>query len=151
MLYSAYFTLIIEAIPPNFYTYHAGKAGAYIALEVILTLLLSVLTLGVGAATRIATITAKLALGAKNISKLNHAATALNTFINTMQGMIDVLKDYDKLVSKLIKRPLGTLKGKGNKTLTMTKLNIIRNGKCRLCQSDKHKTPKSHRGIVNYV
>ena len=151
MLYNAYLSLIIEAIPPNFYTYHAGKAGAYIALEVLFTIALSILTLGVGAAARITAVTAKLALGTKRVSTLNHASKALNTFVDTTKGMVDVLQDYDKLADKLIKRPLGSVKGKGNETLTMTKTNVKRSGKCRLCQSDKHKTPKLYRGEVNYV
>ncbi|MGN2719720.1 DUF4150 domain-containing protein [Aliivibrio fischeri] len=151
MLYNAYLSLIIEAIPPNFYAYHAGKAGAYIALELIFTIALSVLTLGAGAATRIATVTAKLTLGTKRISTLNHASKALTTFIDTTKGMVDVLQDYDKLADKLIKRPMGSIKGKGNETLTMTKTNVKRNGKCRLCHSDEHKTPKLYRGEVNYI
>ncbi len=151
MLYNAYLSLIIEAIPPNFYAYHAGKAGAYIALEVLLTIALSILTLGVGAAARITAVTAKLALGTKRVSTLNHASKALSTFVDTTKGMVDVLQDYDKLADKLIKRPLGSVKGKGRETLTMTKTNVKRSGKCRLCQSDKHKTPKLYRGEVNYV
>ena len=57
----------------------------------------------------------------------------------------------NQLADKLIKRPLGSVKGKGRETLTMTKTNVKRSGKCRLCQSDKHKTPKLYRGEVNYV
>lgn len=151
MLYNAYLSLIIEAIPPNFYAYHAGKAGAYIALEVLLTIALSILTLGVGAAARITAVTAKLALGTKRVSTLNHASKALNTFVDTTKGMIDVLQDYNKLASKLINRPLGLVKGKGRETLTMTKTNVKRSGKCRLCQSDKHKTPRYKRGELNYI
>lgn len=71
--------------------------------------------------------------------------------MDTTKGMVDVLQDYDKLADKLIKRPMGSIKGKGNETLTMTKTNVKRNGKCRLCHSDEHKTPKLYRGEVNYI
>ncbi len=151
MIYSAYFSLIFEAIPPNFYTYHVGKIGAYILLEVILTLILSVLTFGVGTAARISTIIAKFTLGTKKLSKLNHAEKALITFTETMNAMLETLHHYEKLVDKLINRPMNKIKGKANKTLTAIKYNIKRNKKCRLCLSDKHKTPKSFNGEVNYV
>ncbi|SGY92376.1 Putative uncharacterized protein [Moritella viscosa] len=151
LLYSAYLTLIIEAIPPNFYSYYAGKAGAYILLEVIFTIVISILTLGAGTAARIAAVTAKMALGTKRVSNLSHAEKALDTFIDTTKGLVDVLQDYDKLADKLIRRPLGTTKGRGNETITMTKANIKRDGKCRLCQSNKHRTPRYGRGELEYI
>jgi hypothetical protein len=45
-----------KAKPPNFYAYVSGKAGIYILIEIILFVVLSFLTLGVGTAARLTAI-----------------------------------------------------------------------------------------------
>ncbi len=154
LTYLTYLNLITEAIPPNFYSYYGGKAGTYIALEIALTSVLAVCTLGAGAAARIATLTAKFAAGArkvKTVKNLSHAAKALDTFIDTVKSMIDILSDYQQLAEKLLKRPLGKVKGKSATTMTMKKKNIERDAKCRLCHSKSHKTPRYKRGELDYI
>ncbi|MDF4350728.1 hypothetical protein P3435_23690, partial [Vibrio parahaemolyticus] len=99
-----YLNLIIEAIPPNFYFYYVGKAAAYIAIEVVLTIVIGLLTGPAGAAARIATVTAKFTMGVKKVGAVSHAAQALKTFTSTVDGLVDILPDYDKLAGHLALR-----------------------------------------------
>ncbi|TOK86637.1 hypothetical protein, partial [Vibrio parahaemolyticus] len=67
----------------NFYFYYVGKAAAYIAIEVVLTIVIGLLTGPAGAAARIATVTAKFTMGVKKVGAVSHAEQALKTFTST--------------------------------------------------------------------
>lgn len=150
--YFTYLNLIVEAIPPNFYFYHVGKAAAYIAIEIVLTIVIGLLTGPAGAAARIAAVSAKLTLGATKVGKLSHATKALTTFTNTLDGLVDILPDYDKLAGYLALRPKSAISNnKVNQTTQVKQQSQPRNGQCRLCKSDQHKTPRVYRGEINYV
>ncbi|AIW13582.1 hypothetical protein VITU102760_25560 [Vibrio tubiashii] len=70
LTYVTYLSLMLEAIPLNFYFYYGGKAGTYLILELILTVVLAICTLGTGAAARIATLVARFAGGAKKVTTI---------------------------------------------------------------------------------
>lgn len=147
-----YLNLIIEAIPPNFYFYYVGKAAAYIAIEIVLTIVIGLLTGPAGAAARIAAVTAKFGMGVKKVGTASHAAQALKGFTNTLDGLTDILPDYDTLAGHLALRRKSTIPNKRvNDTAQLEEKHHPRNGQCRLCKSEKHKTPRVYRGEINYV
>lgn len=151
LTYVTYLSLMLEAIPPNFYFYYGGKAGTYLILELILTVVLAICTLGTGAAARIATLVARFAGGAKKVKGIRNAAKALDSFIKAVESLIDVLSDYQELAEKLVKRPLGKFKGKPVTTMTAKKKAVKRDASCRLCHSNQHKTPRYKRGELDYI
>ncbi|HDY7718190.1 TPA: DUF4150 domain-containing protein [Vibrio vulnificus] len=151
LTYVTYLSLMLEAIPPNFYFYYGGKAGTYLILELILTVVLAICTLGTGAAARIATLVARFAEGAKKVKGIRNAAKALDSFIKAVESLIDVLSDYQELAEKLVKRPLGQFKGKPVTTMTAKKKAVKRDASCRLCHSNQHKTPRYKRGELEYI
>ncbi|EID4388884.1 DUF4150 domain-containing protein [Vibrio vulnificus] len=151
LTYVTYLSLMLEAIPPNFYFYYGGKAGTYLILELILTVVLAICTLGTGAAARIATLVARFAEGAKKVKGIRNAAKALDSFIKAVESLIDVLSDYQELAEKLVKRPLGQFKGKPVTTMTAKKKAVKRDASCRLCHSNQHKTPRYKRGELDYI
>ncbi len=151
LTYVTYVSLMLEAIPPNFYSYHGGKAGAYLLLELILTIVLAIFTVGAGAAARVSALLARFAAGAKKVKGVKNAAKALDSFIKAAESLIDVLKDYLDLAEKLAKRGLGKFKGNPAMTLTAKKKAVKRNATCRLCHSNEHKTPRVKRGELEYI
>ena len=151
LTYVTYLSLMLEAIPPNFYFYYGGKAGTYLIIELILTVVLAIFTLGTGAAARIATLVARFAAGAKKVKGIRNAAKALDSFIKAVESLIDVLSDYQELAEKLVKRPLGKFKGKPVTTMTAKKKAVKRDASCRLCHSNQHKTPRYKRGELEYI
>ncbi|AYO20548.1 DUF4150 domain-containing protein [Vibrio owensii] len=151
LTYVTYLSLMLEAIPPNFYFYYGGKAGTYLILELILTVVLAICTLGTGAAARIATLVARFAAGAKKVKGIRNAAKAFDSFIKAVESLIDVLSDYQELAEKLVKRPLGKFKGKPVTTMTAKKKAVKRDASCRLCHSNQHKTPRYKRGELEYI
>ncbi|MFA0114339.1 PAAR-like domain-containing protein [Vibrio sp. 10N.261.46.E11] len=151
LTYVTYLSLMLEAIPPNFYFYYGGKAGTYLILELILTVVLAIFTLGTGATARIATLVARFAGGAKKVKGIRNAAKALDSFIKAVESLIDVLSDYQELAEKLVKRPLGKFKGKPVTTMTAKKKAVKRDASCRLCHSNQHKTPRYKRGELEYI
>ncbi len=151
LTYLAYLSLVIEAIPPNFYSFYLGKLRAYLLLEIIMTLTLALCTLGGGAAARVGVLVAQLTAVAKKVKGASHAAKAMEGLIQTIKGFVDVLQDFEQLAGKLAKRDLGKFSGRSGTTLTMKKSQVKRDGKCRFCQSSKHNTPRLYRGEINYV
>ena len=129
-----------------------GKAAAYIAIEVVLTIVIGLFTGPAVAAARIASVTAKFTTGVKKLGTVSHAAQALQTFTSTVDGLIDILPDYDKLAGYLALRRKSAIPNKQvNDTALVKEEHKSRNGQCRLCKSEKHKTPRSYRGEINYV
>ncbi|WP_425628071.1 DUF4150 domain-containing protein [Vibrio neptunius] len=151
LTYVTYLSLMLEAIPPNFYFYYGGKAGTYLILELILTVVLAICTLGTGVAARIATLVARFAGGAKKVKGIRNAAKALDSFIKAVESLINVLSDYQELAKKLVKRPLGKFKGKPVTTMTAKKKAVKRDASCRLCHSSQHKTPRFKFGELEYI
>ncbi|EOA9037189.1 DUF4150 domain-containing protein [Vibrio harveyi] len=151
LTYVTYVSLMLEAIPPNFYSYYGGKAGAYLLLELILTIVLAIFTVGTGAAARISTLLARFVGGSKKIKGIRNAAKALDSFIKSVESLVDVLGDYQELAEKLARRPLGKFRGKPVTTMTVKKKAVKRDATCRLCHSSTHKTPRYKRGELDYI
>ncbi len=151
LTYVAYLSLIIEAVPPNFYSFYAGKLRAYLLLEIVMTSALAMCTLGGGAATRLGALIAQLTATAQKVKGVSHAAKAMEGFIQTLEGLMEVLQDIERLAEKLAKRDIGKFSGRSGTTLTMKKSQVKRDGKCRFCKSSQHNTPRLYRGEINYV
>ena len=154
LTYMAYASLIFEAVPPNFYAYTGGKGGAYIAIEVLLLILMSFLTLGTGTAARLTALAAKLAARSANVAnasqKLKKAQQALNSFVGALEEIADCGEKLKSIGKKLVlSRNKGTLiKGKSGSTLAAKRETTKRDVRCRYCHSDQHSTPKKLKGNV---
>lgn len=61
LTYLSYAGLMIEAIPPNFYAYVAGKGAAYLMIEVVMLIITALLSAGAAVAARIGLFLARLA------------------------------------------------------------------------------------------
>ncbi len=152
LTYFTYLDLFIEAVPPNFYAYVGGKAGIYIILEIILFIVLSFLTLGVGVAARLTAIAARMTVTSirvnKKLDKAEKAQQAFKGMVESFGKSADILK---KLGEKLaVTRSAGRLSiGTENGTLTTKKKEEKREKRCRLC-SGKHDAPASLNGWVEY-
>ena len=144
--YSAYVVLILDAIPPNFYTYYGGKLGIYVLLEVVLNLVLGLFTLGAGVAARATSTAARLVVKGKHAKQIAGAQKALDTFGETLDEMSKIMGDLEGLADKLAKRKGDTIKGRANMTLSKEVESKKRKGKCTVCKSSKHRTPKLYRG-----
>ena len=156
LTYVTYASLMIEAIPPNFYAYVAAKGGVYLLIEVVLLIVTALLSAGTAAAARIATLVARLATtGAKAAgagAKLKKAQAAVNALMRMLEDFSDAAQNLHRLGDKLlIARSKGVvLRGSTRTTLAGKKDNIKRDKKCRLCGSNKHVTPRYRLGIVVY-
>ena len=144
--YSAYVVLLLDAIPPNFYTYYGGKLGIYVLLEVILNLILGFFTLGAGVAVRTTATAARLVVKGKQAKKLVGAQKALETFGEALDEMGKIMGDLEGLADKLAKRKGGKIQGRPNMTLSKQVESKKRKGKCTVCKSSEHRTPKVYRG-----
>ena len=154
LTYFTYLDLFIEAVPPNFYAYIGGKAGIYILLEVILFIVLSFLTLGVGTAARITALAARMTVTSIRVNKkLDKAEKAQKAFKVMIEKFLDSADTLKKLGEKLAAtRSAGRVSlGSENRTVTTKKKDEKREKRCRLCKSDKHNTPASLRGCITYA
>ncbi|WP_163831829.1 hypothetical protein [Spartinivicinus ruber] len=156
LTYFAYVDLFMEAVPPNFYAYIAGKGGSYIAIEVLLLIALSFLTLGTGTIARITMLGARLATSSARVAgvtkKITQAQAAIQAFKRTLEDFADstkILKDLGETLHKARNGSI-TQKGSVNSTLTIKKQNQKRNSRCRICHKSDHTTPRSQRGCVVY-
>ncbi|REL26928.1 hypothetical protein DXX93_10340 [Thalassotalea euphylliae] len=156
LTYIAYLSLFMEAVPPNFYAFVAGKGSAYLTIEVCLLILTTFFTLGVGTAARVTTLAAKLAASSAKAAganqKINKAQAAITAFSKTVEDFANSAETLKNLGKKLTQaRAAGlTAKGKTNSTLTAKKETTKRETKCRLCKKSDHTTPRSLRGMVDY-
>lgn len=154
--YVAYVGLSVEAVPPNFYAYTAGKGGAYVAIEVVLLLVTALLSLGTGVAARIGMLTARFAsAGAKAATagaKIKRAQAAVQAFIRLLEDFARAVEDLHALGAKLIRaRSKGVVLRGNTKTTVMAKRESIKRDKrCRICGSTKHSTPRHRPGTVVY-
>ena len=150
-----YLGLFTSAVPAPFYAHAVGKAGFYIAIEVVM-IVIGALLGGVGAAARIGVIAARFtAMAAKAGSvgmKVKHTQRSINAFAGMLRSFGDVAQDMEKLRDKLLKaRRNHTKTGKTNQSLKEKRDTEKRNGKCRLCGSKQHHTPAPRRGILEYI
>ncbi|WP_199610004.1 AHH domain-containing protein [Flocculibacter collagenilyticus] len=152
LAYAAYTSLIIESVPPNFYSYVNGKGGAYLAIEVMLLIITALFTAGTGTAARasmlLAKLTASSAKAAQANSKIQHAQAAINALSKTVGDVVHCSAKLKDLGNKLMKaRNKGIIQSSSNNTtLVRKKDNERRNQRCRLCKSTEHVTPRSLRG-----
>ncbi|PCK09628.1 MAG: hypothetical protein COA42_03040 [Alteromonadaceae bacterium] len=157
LTFIAYLQLIFEAVPPNFYSHMVGKGGAYVAIELILTILLAFLSAGSGAAARVGMLAAKFAAmsskAAKVAKTIKRAEAALNAFVKNIEDIekaIEKLTDLSRLLAKA-KRGGIVSKTRTRKTVTIKKKNKQRDKKCRICGQTEHTTPRSLNGEIKYV
>lgn len=80
---------MVNTIPPNFWVFTAGSIGAYVVIEVIISVVLGIFTAGAGAAARLAMLAARLAIKGSN---------ALQKAVKTFKRFIEVL---EKSINKL--------------------------------------------------
>jgi hypothetical protein len=155
-IYIAYLSLIIDSVPPNFYTYVGGKAGMYILIEVILCVILAFFTAGVGLAARLAMVSARiLKLGTKAAAinkRIKHGQRAVENFCNNITDFIDATKQVKAIGSNLSKTRTKDLKVQGahGQTLEATKKTKKQDARCRLCGGTDHHTPRDMHGSVEY-
>lgn len=151
--YMAYFSLVMEAIPPNFYVYAGAKGAAYLALELVLTVILGFFSAGVGVAARVGVITARFATAAAKTNKtLQKAQQAVEAYIRIFDDFIlKAIKELQALGKKiLIARSKGVrVTGSTGTKLSMRKKQMRRErGRCRVCKKKTHKTPSRRFGEV---
>ena len=156
LTYLSYVGLMVEAIPPNFYAYVAGKGGAYLMIEVVMLIVTALLSAGTAAAARITMLIARFAATSAKVAtagkKLQHAKAAINAFIRVLEDLSNAVDNLHTLGAKLAKaRSKGlVIKGNTKTTLRAKKESIKRDKKCRLCGSTQHSTPRCRRGTVVY-
>ena len=155
LTYVTYASLMIEAVPPNFYAYVAAKGGVYLLIEVVLLIVTALLSAGTAAAARIATLAARLSTSARVAGlgkKIQSAQTAIHAMTRMLQDFSDAADNLHILGYKLKQaRSKGlVLTGSTKTTLTAKKDNIKRDKKCRLCGSTAHVTPRYRLGTVVY-
>jgi hypothetical protein len=154
--YLAYVGLMLEAIPPNFYAYIAGKGGAYIMIEVVMLVVTALLSAGSAVAVRISMLVARFATASAKVAsvarRLKRAKAAIAAFTRVLEDLSRAVDEFHNLGAKLIrarKRNL-VIKGETKTTLQAKKNMIKRDKRCRLCGSSAHSTPRRRRGTVEY-
>jgi hypothetical protein len=154
--YLAYVGLILEAIPPNFYAYVAGKGGAYIMIEVVMLIVTALLSAGTAAATRVTMLVARFAAAGAKVAtvprRLKKAKAAIEAFIRVLKDLSRAADDLHDVSLKLIRARSKNLviRGETKTTLEARKSSIKRDKKCRVCGSTTHSTPHRHRAILEY-
>ena len=155
LTYLTYTSLMMEAIPPNFYAHVGGKAGTYIVIEVLLMVVLALLG-GVGVGARVAALTARLTASAANVAATNKkiagAKKAIESLTSAMKRLVEVgedLREYGKKLAFARRRGvIATTATRG--TATATRKPQKRERRCKICGSTKHRTPNIRRGNVGY-
>jgi hypothetical protein len=157
--YVSYMSLMVEAVPPNFYAYASAKYGVQLLLEVILTIGCAFFTAGAGIAVRVSTLAARLISAsakvsgvARRIQKAQAAIMAIMAFMRVLEDFLQAARDLHRLGEKLLgARVRGVVfRGKTRETLTAKKKIIKRDLRCRLCGSTEHSTPRGRLGNVVY-
>ena len=157
LVYVTYMQLFMEAVPPNFYAYISGKAGAYVGIELLLLIGVSFLTAGAGTAARLTALAARISASSAKVAKVGQkikkAKAAIDALVETIEDFVDVIGKLKELGTKLKKgRSAGLVKsGRSKGTLKMTKDNKKRDKRCKNCHKSDHPTPRSLHGKVEYV
>lgn len=156
LTYLSYVGLMLEAIPPNFYAYQAGKGGAYLMIEVVLLIVSALLSAGAAVAARVGMLVARFAsAGVKVVSanrRIKHARAALDAFIRIIEDLAQAAQDLRHYGAKLVQaRSNGlVINGSTRTTITAKKASIRRDRKCKICGSTAHGTPRGRLGVVEY-
>lgn len=154
--YLSYVGLMLEAIPPNFYAYLAGKGGAYLMIEVVMLIVSALLSAGTAVALRIAMLVGRFAsAGLKVVSanrRIKHARAAIEAFMRIIEDLAQAAQDLRHLGAKLVQARSNGLVIKANTrtTIDAKKLAIRRDKKCKRCGSTEHSTPRGRLGVVEY-
>jgi len=156
LTYLEYASLMLEAIPPNFYAYIGGKAGTYIAIEIVLMIVLALLG-GVGVGARIAALTARLGATAAKIGTANKKIAAAKKAVEALIAMIERLAQVAGDL-RAYGQKLAFARRRGVRASAATKNTAVvkrkgqkRERKCAICHSTKHTTPNIRRGNVKYA
>jgi hypothetical protein len=156
LTYLEYASLMLEAVPPNFYAYIGGKAGTYIAIEIVLMIALALLG-GVGVGARVAALTARLTASAAKVATANKkiagAVKAIEALTNVITRLAQVGEDLRAYGRKLaFARRRGVRAGAATRnTAVVKRKGQKRERKCAICHSTKHTTPNIRRGNVKYA
>ncbi|WP_230970306.1 hypothetical protein [Nitrogeniibacter aestuarii] len=156
LAYLSYVSLAIEAVPPNFYAYHAGKGGAYLMIEVVLLIVTALLSAGTVAAARIAALGARIAASSAKVAgvarKVEAAQRAFAAFVRMLDDFSAAANQLHALGAKLnVARQRGLrVAGSTKTTITARRAAIKRDRRCRICGSSKHSTPHGRLGTVEY-
>lgn len=154
--YVSYMSLMVEAVPPNFYAYASAKYGVQLLLEVILTIACAFFTAGAGIAVRVSTLAARLISASAKVSgvarRIQKAQAAIVAFVRVLEDFLQAARDLHRLGEKLLgARVRGVVfHGKTRETLIAKKKIIKRDMRCRLCGSTEHSTPRGRLGNVVY-
>ncbi|ELV8800513.1 PAAR domain-containing protein [Vibrio vulnificus] len=161
LLYLDYIMRIFEEIPPNFYTYCLGKAGIYIALEVLLVLLLSLISVGAGAAVKAAATSQKIAkysnMFAKAVSHnkaVQNMRSGLNAVLSAFEQLLALFEKLKKIAIARSKALSTTFTGWTNRTVKKSVSTPKRDDKpprCRVCGKTGHDTKPVRAGRLNYA
>jgi hypothetical protein len=149
LTYLAYVSLMLDAIPPNFYVYAAGKGATYVVLELVLNIVLGLLTEGAFVAARVATLLARFAMTSAKVAgvarKIKKAEAAVQAFRRYITECTEALHDIRALGHKLLQiRGKGTVaKGSTKETMTLRKENVKRDKRCKCCGSTHHTSPRN--------
>jgi hypothetical protein len=156
MSFVTYMGLMIEAIPPNFLAYIAGKGAMYLIIELVLLIVTAFISAGAAAAARIAQLLVRITAIGRKVSgatrKFVRAKAAALAFVQAVEDLNLAAKRIHDLGPKLMSaRSRGVVvSGKTEKTLVTKKKPVTRDARCQLCHSTKHSTPRSKRGTVTY-
>lgn len=156
LTYLAYISLFLEAVPPNFYAYLAGKGNAYLLMELLLLLICSVLSAGAATVGRLTMLAARITATSSRVgragARIRQGVAAIKAFARTIEDFAAAAEDLHGLGSKLKRARASGIKvqGKTGGTLEARKNQEKRNRKCRVCGKENRKTPRHMRGTVEY-
>lgn len=154
--YLSYMGLMLEAIPPNFYAYAAGKGSAYLMIEVVMLVVTALLSAGTAAAARITLLIARFTATSAKLAtvggKIKRAKAAISAFTRVLEDLSKAADQLQELGVKLVRARSKGLKVQGSTktTLKAKKESVKRDKKCRLCGSTAHTTPRMRQGTVQY-
>lgn len=154
--FMAYVGLMMEAVPPNFLAYVAGKGAMYVLIEVVMTIISALLTAGAAVAARVTALVTRLAMSSAKVAnaarKIEKAKEALDALIRMIETLCDAANRLQDLGEKLVVARLKglRLRGKTQQKLEAKRSLIKRDIRCRRCGSSAHRTPRGPRGIVVY-
>ncbi len=154
--FMAYVGLMMEAVPPNFLAYIAGKGAMYILIEVVMIIISALLTAGAAVAARVTALVTRLAMSSAKVAnaarKIEKAKEALDAFIRMIETLCDAANRLQDLGEKLVVARLKGLRLRGHTQQKLeTKRSLIkRDIRCRRCGSTAHHTPRGVRGVVIY-
>ncbi|MEM5529948.1 hypothetical protein WN093_14095 [Gammaproteobacteria bacterium AS21] len=151
VVFIAYAQQFFAAVPPNFYTFYFGKGGVFVLYEIIL-FVIGMLLGGIGAAARVSVITARIArMSGSSTKAVKNAQQALSGFSKMIESFAkagDRMAKQAPLITKA--RRAETKDGVAGNTVEKQRAIIKNNKNCRICNSDKHTTPVSRKGNLEY-